>query len=125
LFRFGGQRARRRRVLSCWRSCNSPPPFVKAFVLRADRQRPFASVDPWTAPASRVWTNPRVSLEEWPVPERVGAHDVIVRVAWCGICGSDLHCSTAGPDGAVEFGGPARLPVVLGHEFTGTAVDVG
>lgn len=45
-----------------------------------------------------------------------GPLDVLVRVAATGICGTDLHI-LAGELGAV--------PVVPGHEFTGTVVEVG
>lgn len=42
---------------------------------------------------------------------------VLVRVAFCGICGSDL---------ARFFGGAVRaFPLVLGHEISGTVADVG
>jgi len=42
---------------------------------------------------------------------------VVVRVAYCGICGSDL---------ARFFGGTVRaFPLVLGHEISGTVADVG
>lgn len=40
--------------------------------------------------------------------------EVVVRVAFCGICGSDLHARTQ--DG--------RLPVTLGHEFSGVIDNV-
>jgi 2-desacetyl-2-hydroxyethyl bacteriochlorophyllide A dehydrogenase len=52
------------------------------------------------------------------VPEPVpGPRDVLVQVAACGICGTDLHIL----DG--EFA-PA-LPIVPGHEFSGTVVALG
>jgi D-arabinose 1-dehydrogenase-like Zn-dependent alcohol dehydrogenase len=46
-----------------------------------------------------------------------GPRDVIVDVAACGVCGTDLHIL----DG--EFA-PA-LPIIPGHEFAGTVVAVG
>jgi 2-desacetyl-2-hydroxyethyl bacteriochlorophyllide A dehydrogenase len=46
-----------------------------------------------------------------------GPKDVIVEVAGCGICGTDLHIL----DG--EFA--PTLPIVPGHEFSGTVVAVG
>jgi 2-desacetyl-2-hydroxyethyl bacteriochlorophyllide A dehydrogenase len=46
-----------------------------------------------------------------------GPRDVVVSVAGCGICGTDLHIM----DG--EFA-PA-YPIVPGHEFAGTVVEVG
>ncbi|MDQ1669912.1 MAG: hypothetical protein QOE40_1973, partial [Actinomycetota bacterium] len=46
-----------------------------------------------------------------------GPRDVVVAVAGCGICGTDLHIL----DG--EFA--PTLPVVPGHEFAGEVVEVG
>jgi len=52
------------------------------------------------------------------VPEPVpGPRDVLVEVAACGICGTDLHIL----DG--EFA--PSLPIVPGHEFSGTVVELG
>jgi 2-desacetyl-2-hydroxyethyl bacteriochlorophyllide A dehydrogenase len=52
------------------------------------------------------------------VPEPVpGPRDVLVEVAACGICGTDLHIL----DG--EFA--PSLPIVPGHEFSGTVVALG
>ena len=50
-----------------------------------------------------------------PVP---GAHDVVVAPAAVGICGTDLHLVK----GSYATG---RYPVVPGHEFAGTVVEVG
>lgn len=57
-----------------------------------------------------------VELEE-PAP---GPTDVVVRVAFCGICGTDVH----------EWGGrssskPLSYPVNLGHECSGTVESAG
>jgi 2-desacetyl-2-hydroxyethyl bacteriochlorophyllide A dehydrogenase len=48
-----------------------------------------------------------------PVP---GPHDVLIRVAAAGICGTDLH---------ILAGGYTSLPVIPGHEFAGTVQAVG
>ncbi len=55
-------------------------------------------------------------IEERPVP-RPGAGEVLVRVAVCGVCGTD----------AVEWdrGLLSTPPVVLGHEFTGVVEQLG
>jgi L-iditol 2-dehydrogenase len=44
---------------------------------------------------------------------------VLLRVITCGICGSDLRMFYEGPSPRYT------LPIVLGHEFTGTVVQVG
>ncbi len=46
-------------------------------------------------------------------------NDVKVKVAWAGICGSDLHAYLH-PDSV-----PMNKNTVLGHEFSGEIVEVG
>ena len=46
-----------------------------------------------------------------------GARDVVIAVAACGICGTDLHILEG------EFA--PSLPIVPGHEFAGTVVALG
>ena len=57
----------------------------------------------------------RVTNVPKPVVEDVG--EVIVKVEACGICGTDIHIFHG-----LEF---ARYPVIPGHEFVGTVVDLG
>jgi 2-desacetyl-2-hydroxyethyl bacteriochlorophyllide A dehydrogenase len=64
-----------------------------------------------------VHTPGDVRVEEVQVPE-VGRKDVLVQVGACGICGTDIHII----DG--EFP-PTTYPIIIGHEFGGTVVDVG
>jgi threonine dehydrogenase-like Zn-dependent dehydrogenase len=59
-----------------------------------------------------------VELREVPVPE-VGDGDILLEVAACGICGSDI----AFYDG--HHVGVCRPPQVLGHEFAGVIAKVG
>ena len=58
-----------------------------------------------------------LSIEQVGAPA-VRPGDLLIKVEYCGICGSDLHATEEGalvvPDGQV-----------LGHEFTGTVVEVG
>ncbi len=58
-------------------------------------------------------------LDDVPEPEP-GPEDVLVRVAACGICGSDLGYVAAGGLGG---GGGGRMP--LGHEIAGVIERVG
>lgn len=55
---------------------------------------------------------------EWEVPA-IEPGGVLLRVLACGICGSDLRMFFEGPSPRYN------LPIVLGHEFTGTVVEVG
>lgn len=48
---------------------------------------------------------------------RPGAHELLIKVAACGVCRTDLHVL----DG--EF--PARYPIVPGHEIVGYVTEVG
>jgi threonine dehydrogenase-like Zn-dependent dehydrogenase len=60
-----------------------------------------------------------VRLDDVPEPEP-GPRDVVVRVAACGICGSDV--------GYIRLGGvagPTRRPLPLGHELAGVIESVG
>ena len=58
-----------------------------------------------------------LELAELAVPEP-GADEVLIRVAACGICGSDVH----GYDGS---SGRRIPPIVMGHEAAGTVAVVG
>lgn len=56
----------------------------------------------------------QLAVENFPDPRPAGG-EVLVRVKYCGICGSDLH--------AYHVGQPPG--VILGHEFTGEVEEVG
>jgi L-iditol 2-dehydrogenase len=58
-----------------------------------------------------------LEMTDCPVPTP-GAHEVLVRVAACGICGSDVH----GYDGS---SGRRIPPIVMGHEAAGTIAALG
>ena len=56
-----------------------------------------------------------------PVPEPApGPRDAVLRVAACGICGSDLGYIRLG-----GLAGPTREPMPLGHELSGVVESVG
>ncbi len=66
-------------------------------------------------------------LESVPEPE-AGPAEVVVQVDWCGLCGTDVHEYLHGPILIPSRPHPLTgrsAPVTLGHEFTGTVVDVG
>ncbi|MEX0776726.1 MAG: alcohol dehydrogenase catalytic domain-containing protein [Phycisphaeraceae bacterium] len=58
-----------------------------------------------------------LELREVPESPAPGAAEVKIRIAACGICGTDIHVKHD------EF--PYWPPVILGHEFSGTVVEVG
>ena len=70
-----------------------------------------------------------VTVDDIPEPQlRAGA--VSIDIAWCGICGTDLHEFLEGPIFIPAKGHPHPLtheqePVTMGHEFSGTVTGVG
>ena len=60
----------------------------------------------------------RIQNADIPAP---GAHQLLVRVAFGGICGSDLHYFQHGGFGTVRI----REPMALGHEVSGIVHSVG
>ncbi|WAM13719.1 MULTISPECIES: 2,3-butanediol dehydrogenase [Rhodococcus] len=79
--------------------------------------------------AARFHGRRDIRIDDIPEPElRPGA--VKLRVAWCGICGTDLHEYLEGPIFISPPGHPHPLshenaPVTMGHEFSGTVEEVG
>ncbi|HET9667944.1 MAG TPA: alcohol dehydrogenase catalytic domain-containing protein, partial [Desertimonas sp.] len=79
--------------------------------------------------AVRYHGNRDVRIDDIDEPEcRPG----FVKIApeWCGICGSDIHEYLVGPETIPSPGAPhpitgESLPIVLGHEYAGTVVEVG
>ena len=59
----------------------------------------------------------KLEITDVPVPE-IAADEVLLRVAACGICGSDVH----GYDGS---SGRRIPPIIMGHEAAGTIAAVG
>lgn len=57
-----------------------------------------------------------IRVEQVPVPT-IGAGDVLVEVAACGVCGSDIP--------RMNTNGAYHLPIICGHEFSGTIVELG
>jgi L-iditol 2-dehydrogenase len=55
-------------------------------------------------------------LKDWPEPSPA-SDEVKLKVAVAGICGTDIHI--------IKGEWPCKPPVVLGHEFCGTVVELG
>ena len=56
-----------------------------------------------------------IHLQQAPIPE-IGDGEALIRLRYCGICGSDLH--------VLHGQHPtARFPVVPGHEFVGELIE--
>ena len=60
----------------------------------------------------------RLKIERLPIPEP-GPGEILVKVAACGVCHSDLHAI----DG--DWASPPVLPLIPGHEVTGHVAELG
>ncbi len=58
----------------------------------------------------------QLELKEWPEPSPA-VDELKLRIAYAGICGTDIHI--------IKDEWPCKPPVVLGHEFCGTVVEIG
>lgn len=66
--------------------------------------------------AARVHEKDKIVIEDVPLP-KLGEKDVLIKVHRVGICGTDV--------GVVHGYVPAKFPVTLGHEFSGTIAGLG
>lgn len=71
-----------------------------------------------------VWKDAVYGIEEVEVPQ-VGDDDVLIKVAACGVCGSDGHVHEKDKDGYINFAWLTRFPLIPGHEFCGEIVEKG
>ena len=62
-----------------------------------------------------------LSIREIDLPTELGPHDVKIKIHTVGICGSDVHYYEYGAIGPFVV----KEPMVLGHEASGTVVEVG
>jgi hypothetical protein len=58
-----------------------------------------------------------LELRRYPVPQKIGPKEALVRVEMAGICGTDVHLWLG------EL--PIPLPVILGHETVGRIDHLG
>lgn len=63
----------------------------------------------------------RIRLRPFTLPQTLGPNDVRIRIHTVGICGSDIHYYQHGRIGPFVV----NEPMVLGHEASGTIVEVG
>lgn len=57
-----------------------------------------------------------MELRDYPMPQ-IAEDEVLIQVAYAGICGTDIHIRHD------QF--PYWPPVIMGHEFSGTVIEVG
>ncbi|MFO8058395.1 MAG: scyllo-inosose 3-dehydrogenase [bacterium] len=73
---------------------------------------------------SQVWKDPRVSIEDHPVP-KVSDEEILIETRAVGICGSDVHMAQPDDDGYIWYPGLTGFPVILGHEIGGVVAEAG
>ncbi|MBX3569374.1 MAG: alcohol dehydrogenase catalytic domain-containing protein [Rhizobiaceae bacterium] len=67
-------------------------------------------------------------IEDVAAPGEPGPNEVVLKVSHCGICGTDLHEYMDGPIILPVEPHPftgAKVPIILGHEFSSTVTAVG
>lgn len=79
--------------------------------------------------AARFHAQKDIRIEDIPAPDLLPG-TVAIDVAWCGICGTDLHEYLDGPIFVPAPGHPHPIsgeeaPVTMGHEFSGTITALG
>lgn len=79
--------------------------------------------------AARFYDRNDIRVEDIPAPT-VAPGEVLIKVAWCGICGTDLHEYLDGPIFCPPHGHPHPLsgedsPITMGHEFSGVVTELG
>jgi (R,R)-butanediol dehydrogenase/meso-butanediol dehydrogenase/diacetyl reductase len=79
--------------------------------------------------AARFHGQKDIRIEERPEPTLL-PDSVAIDIAWCGICGTDLHEYLEGPIFIPSSGHPHPLtgeeePITMGHEFSGTITALG
>lgn len=58
-----------------------------------------------------------LTLREYPLPDQLGPHDILVRVTMAGVCGTDVHLWKGQLD--------VPLPLIMGHETVGVVERAG
>ncbi|KAF7553539.1 hypothetical protein G7Z17_g3542 [Cylindrodendrum hubeiense] len=64
----------------------------------------------------------KARFEDRPVPEITDPHDILIRIAYVGVCGSDVHFWK---HGGVTRKVSEEEPLVMGHEASGIVHSVG
>lgn len=76
-----------------------------------------------------VWFGRRdTRVVDWPDAPSPASGEVKIKVAWVGVCGTDLHEYAAGPIFMPVTPHPLTgkaAPLIQGHEFSGVVVEVG
>jgi threonine dehydrogenase-like Zn-dependent dehydrogenase len=74
--------------------------------------------------SAQVWQHPEMRIEDRPRPEPED-DEVLIKVEYVGICGSDCSMIETGEEGYMHYSAYTKLPTVTGHEFSGVVVETG
>lgn len=74
--------------------------------------------------SSAVWKHPQLRIEERDRPQPA-ADEVLVKVRYGGVCGSDISMAETDEEGYLHYSAYTSLPNVTGHEFSGEVVETG
>lgn len=74
--------------------------------------------------SSQVWQHPELCVEDCARPEPAD-DEVLVRVRYAGVCGSDVSMIEADDQGYIHYSVYTELPIVIGHKFSGEVVETG
>ncbi len=65
---------------------------------------------------------------DWDEPRPLLPNEVKLAISWCGICGTDMEDYQYGAIIPIDVSHPEsgrRAPLVIGHEFSGTIIELG
>ncbi len=71
-----------------------------------------------------IFKNIRGSVTDRPQPTP-RPDEVLLKIGAAGICGTDAHLLRKDDDGYTRYDGHSRYPIITGHEFSGSIVEVG
>ena len=97
-------------------------------ISRLERYTPPPGTTPVMMKAARFYSKSDIRIEDIPTPSPKDG-EILIDVAWGGICGTDLHEYLIGPKFIPTKDRPhvltgEHLPVTLGHEFCGHVREV-
>ncbi len=73
---------------------------------------------------SSIWRYPKMQVQEVARPT-CKPDEVLLKVKYCGVCGSDIHFYETDADGYMFYPGLTKFPTTTGHEFSGQIVEIG
>ncbi|MCX6616384.1 MAG: alcohol dehydrogenase catalytic domain-containing protein, partial [Acidobacteria bacterium] len=63
---------------------------------------------------SSIWRHPKMEVVDVPKP-KIKPDEVLLKVKYCGVCGSDIHFYETDKDGYILYPGLTKFPTTTGH----------